>query len=322
MDEQASVLLNKNSATQTSMFLLALRGWGSEFCESNPDPALFLSQIRVTCIMHNKMPLSPEHEFLVVETQDREGMKTSLILERTVELQRETGDTDRINDISPGEGLIRLFKKIKRIACDTLTSGSQPSDLGSMEEGLIRRPLSIIDKATMSSTQSFDVLSESLKLKLDDLHTSPAVDHFLGENYVFSPNWQGRNIRHFKPKKKLSLLELAVLVDVVHQAFPNYTLLKEQCYFFAGLVYSALQYQFGISSSSSSKLNEDEDLVYIDDSRLSNRFGCWKGELVSNVEPQEVMDIVEKFGKAYTSEIAKVSLKYFRLQVHLLLYSS
>ena len=101
MDEQATVLLNKNSATLTAMFLLGLRGWGSEFCHSNSDLSVFLSQIKVNCIMHNKMPRSPEHEFLIIETEDREGRKTPLILERTVGIQRETDETDHINDFFP-----------------------------------------------------------------------------------------------------------------------------------------------------------------------------------------------------------------------------
>ena len=309
MDEQATILLNKNSTTLTAMFLLGLRGWWSEFCHSNPDPTLFLSQIRVTCIMHNKMPLSPEHEFLIIETQDREGTKTPLILERTVGLQRETGETDRINDISP-DGLNRLYKKIKRIASDALTSGNK---LGSMEEETIRRTLTLMDRFTMSTTQSADLLSESLNLKIDEIHDSSAIDHFLGENFVFSSNWHGQNIRYFKPRKTLSLFQFAVLADVVSKSFPKYTLLREQCYFFAGLVYSAVEYEYGIGSSSSGLLNEDQDLVQIDDSRLSNRFGRYKGALVSDVDRQEVVDIVEKFRDAYASEIGKVNITIFQI---------
>jgi hypothetical protein len=345
MDNQAAIILNDNSASQTGMFLLALRGWGTEFCQSNTLTD-FLSEIQVTCVMHNKMPNSPEHEFLIIETQDRVGKKKALILERTVGLQRETGDineifspgealilertvglqreTRDINDIfSPGEGLKSLFRKIKKIASETLASGTQ---LGSMEEGSVRQTLSIMDKVSMSSIQSADLLSESLKL-IDDLHDSPAIDQFLGENYVFSANWHGQNIRHFKPKNPISLFQLAILADVVSKTYPKYTVFKEQCYFFSGLIYSALEYEFHIESSSSTKLNTDQDhmdqgpvdqgaavdLVVIDDSRLSNRFGHYKKHMVTKVVHEDVLDIVGKFRHAYGIEIGKVSFLIFQI---------
>lgn len=314
MDNQAAIILNDNSASQTGMFLLALRGWGTEFCQSNTLTD-FLSEIQVTCVMHNKMPNSPEHEFLIIETQDRVGKKKALILERTVGLQRETGDINEI--FSPGEGLKSLFRKIKKIASETLASGTQ---LGSMEEGSVRQTLSIMDKVSMSSIQSADLLSESLKL-IDDLHDSPAIDQFLGENYVFSANWHGQNIRHFKPKNPISLFQLAILADVVSKTYPKYTVFKEQCYFFSGLIYSALEYEFHIESSSSTKLNTDQDhmdqgpvdqgaavdLVVIDDSRLSNRFGHYKKHMVTKVVHEDVLDIVGKFRHAYGIEIGKIT---------------
>lgn len=319
MDNQATILLNPDYATPTSIFLIVLSKWGSEFCESNSDPNHFLSQIEVTCVMHNKMPNEPEHEYLVVETQDRLGKIKSLILERTV------GSADNTQDVSPGEGFLKLSKRLTQIACDTMISSSQPSYLTSMEEGTVSHTLSSLspwDKVTVSSTRSADLLAESFKdnlqklhkHKLDDLHDSPAFDQFLGENYVFSQKWHGQNVRHLKPMKKLSLFELAVLADVVHNEFPKYKLLKEQCYFFAGLIYSAIEYRFGVASSSS-HVSTNQELVQIENSQLTNRYGRYNGVLVSNVEHQDVVDIVLKYEIAYALEIAKVTLQSFRLQL-------
>jgi hypothetical protein len=101
--------------------------------------------------------------------------------------------------------------------------------------------------------------------------------------------------------------------------------------FFSGLIYSALKFEFGIKSSSSTKLNTDQDLmdqglvdkdpvdkgpvdlVVINDSRLSNRFGRYKKQLVTKVVHKDVLDIVGKFRDVYDSEIGKVSLLIFRL---------
>jgi hypothetical protein len=317
MDDHATHLLDPNSATQTHLFRLVLRGWGSEFCESNPDIKDFLSQIEVTCIMHNKMPRSPEHEYLIIETRDRLGNIKPLILERTVGLP---GDGDTSVPSPPGEGPIRLYKQIKQIACETLMSGFDPN-LASMEEGSLPKSsfssLSVIDRATLSSTQSADLLSESIRAKLDDLHDSPAVDQFLGEKYVFSVNWHGQYIRHLKPKKPLSLFELAILADVVHTQFPKYKLLREQCYYFSGLIYSVIEFHFGVqdSSSSSESATWDEDqLVRIDGSHLSNRFGRYKGALLTNIKHQEVVEMVTKYEKAFDFEIAKVT--YYNISMN------
>lgn len=316
MDDQAALLLNPSYATPTAIYLFILSQWGVDFCKSDPDASHFLSQIEVTCIMHNKMPVAPEHEFLVIETQDRLGKIKSLILERTVGLTQDADITDQGRDTQPGDGFVKLLKKMKQIGSDAVISGSQASYLSSMEEGSMSNTLSAlsslgpVDKATLLSTRSADILSDSLKLTLDDHPDSSAIDQFLGERYVFSPNWHGQNIRHFKPKKTLSLFELAILADVVHNEFPKYTLLKEQCYFFAGLIYSVIEYRFGVASSSKSNEYQDRDLVQIDGSRLSNKFGRWRGALISNVDHREVLDIVSKYEVAYALEIAKVNLHF------------
>jgi hypothetical protein len=79
-------LLAGNGIIQTGVYLLAFHGWASSFYRnigSNPDllATRFLSEITVTCVMHNKMLLSPQHEFLIIETEDHNGNKTLLILE-------------------------------------------------------------------------------------------------------------------------------------------------------------------------------------------------------------------------------------------------
>ena len=99
---------------------------------------------------------------------------------------------------------------------------------------------------------------------------------------------------------------------MVSKTFLKYTLLREQCYFFAGLVYSAVKHEYGVGSSSAGLLNGDQDLVQIDDSCLSNRFGRYKGALISNVEHQDVINIVGKFRDAYASEIGKVNITIFQ----------
>jgi hypothetical protein len=84
---------------------------------------------------------------------------------------------------------------------------------------------------------------------------------FRGIFLFFSQDWYEQNIRHLKPKKLLSLFELAVLANVVHKEFPKYTLLKEQCYFLPGSFILPSNH-FGVSSSSPAKLDKNKDLVH------------------------------------------------------------
>jgi hypothetical protein len=98
---------------------------------------------------------------------------------------------------------------------------------------------------------------------------------------------------------------------VVHKTFPKYTLLTEQCYFYAGIIYSVIEREFGVSSSSSARLNEDQKLVFIDDSGLSNRFGRWNGVMVSSTDDQDIFNVVQKFRHEYISELAIVSFMIF-----------
>ena len=104
MDNEAAMLLNPSSITHTDLFLYTLKSWGKEFCASNPNYIEFLSQINVMVIMHNKMPQLPQHEFLVIETKDRLGRVTPVILERTVAHTQSRDDS--ANKAIPSNGFV------------------------------------------------------------------------------------------------------------------------------------------------------------------------------------------------------------------------
>jgi hypothetical protein len=55
-------------------------------------------------------------------------------------------------------------------------------------------------------------------------------------------------------------------------------------------------------------LDDARDLVRIDGSRLSNRFGRYKGALLTNitVQHQAVADVITKYKQQFNFEIAKV----------------
>ena len=181
-----------------------------------------------------------------------------------------------------------------------------------MSSAYFALPLS--DRLTLSSFQSADLMSESIRLAFDKIHTTPAVDQFLGEEMVFDKKWQGENIRYFKPKKPLSLFELALLANTVHEMFPDYSLLREQCYFFAAVVYLAAEHLAGVESGSP---EYSQGLLHIDNSLLSNRYGRWNGALVNKIDPEEFIDVLAKYRENLVAAIVKVKKKFLQISINI-----
>ena len=82
------------------------------------------------------------------------------------------------------------------------------------------------------------------------------VDRFLGQNYVPSAQWPGKNVRYFKPDH-LTLFELVLIANVVHRMYPTSSVLGEQCHFYVRLVYTALEKYFCTSASKSTDESKD-----------------------------------------------------------------
>ena len=192
MDDPASLLLDPAGILSTRIFHCLYKSWAV----LNPNPDEVLTGLEVICIMHNKHHDYPEHDFLVVETKDRQRKTRLFILERNVSNQQDEAF------IEPA----KRDEKIKEVATKAI-SGSDGSRLASIEEG---SQSSI--STTLSSPQSADLVSDSL----DKPPTTPADDRFLGESYASKPKWQGKNIRYIKPTR-LSLYELALLANAVHK---------------------------------------------------------------------------------------------------------
>lgn len=285
MTEPEKMLLDPNRILTTDVFLYLLTSWAS----SVSDPHLVLNRFSVTTISHNKHPESPEHEFLIIETEDQHDHHSRLfILERTMSEQASAMQRDPDPENKP-------FKAFLGIA----STSSDDSHLSSVEEGLSSSTgsLSLADKASLRSLQSADQISESLDKGKD----YPAKDQFLGEYFTSLKRFHGQYVRYFKPNN-LSLFELALLANTIHDTFPRYSILEHQCYFFAGLICASVEHYFGIQPSKS--FNDSEN--YIIDSHLPNNHGRWKGVKVHTVNPEHVVQAIRNFKKEHTTVISKV----------------
>ena len=70
------------------------------------------------------------------------------------------------------------------------------------------------------------------------------------------------NVRFLQPNRQLSLYQLALIARAVQQRFSTYDVLKEQCYFHAGVIYSAVLHHFGSLSTENPQEYQDEGLSY------------------------------------------------------------
>jgi hypothetical protein len=189
------------------------------------------------------------------------------------------------------------------MADTTLFSGRSEHLLTSMEEGLSLQlppslqlspgssitsdPLSMTDKVSLSLTETADLISDSLNIS----DISPAFDRFMGENHVNSPRWQGQKIQSMIIHD-LTLFDLVILAHVIHELYPTYSILKEQCYFYAGLVYNSVRAQWDVSDCPT-------------DPRQSGRY---QGMKVEWVEGQEISNAISSYRSIRPQVLARVIL--------------
>lgn len=279
MPDQAIHIFNSTANLDPSLMVHLLESWAKE----EPDPLSILNDLRVTIVMHNKMPDPPEHEFLVVKTEDRHKVTRLYVLERT---------TNPALGTVPGESRGTTLDSVKQF-CAAITTNTSDLQFASVEEGLQK-----IDRLTLASVHAATILSDSL----DKKGSYRAVDRFLGSAWVYAKGWHGQNIRFLIPSRPLSLYQLALIAKAVHVRFSTYDILKEQCYFHAGVIYSAVLHHFG--SLCPENLQEPSEVAV-----ASNlRYGRYLGLKVQSVDHKDIVQIVDDFKAAEAKALKDVSL--------------
>lgn len=237
------------------------------------------------------MPNPPENEFLAIETVDQSNTTYRFILQRTVLRPGVTPWPDS----SPGPPYrTSTVEKIKEFIASLAASIAVPYErhLPSTEEGS--------SSSSSSPPTTFDSLSIGDSLdKSDDL---PVADRFLGENYVHSAQCHGQIVRYFKPDH-LTLFELVLLANVVHEMHPTSSILGER--FYVRLVYAALENYSCISASTSADASTDL-VCNIDSIEYDHR----KGPMDNKIEEESVCKVITAHKNAYREHLAKVFFIY------------
>lgn len=263
---QANQLYDSMAELRPSLVVDMLQSWA----EGDPNPLTILHELRVTSIMHNKIPTSPQHEYLVVQTEDSLNKTRYFILERTVNPALTDPPLDRPT----------AMESVQQLSAVTTTSSD--ADLPQF------------DRLTLSTVQSVKIIADCV----DNKASAPALDRFLGSSYVFSKAWHGENVRLLRPDKRLSLLQLAIIAKAVHTRFPTYDVLKDQCYFHAGVIYGAVLQHFG--SRPNHDPHEAKDITIA----ANLKYGRYHGVKVNRIDPKDVLLIVGD----YMEEYSKVSV--------------
>lgn len=124
-----------------------------------------------------------------------------------------------------------------------------------------------------------------------------AEDHISGSGRFSGNCGIGQIVRQIAPVK-LSLFELGILVDVIHNDAPGYNLMQNQCYWFMLMIFEVVLQLYENTLDTRSGVPLDEYLP-----KLSGR---WAGLLI--VAPmEEVLNRVEKkFRGRQKDEFSKV----------------
>ena len=255
-----------------------------------------------------KQKVSPEHEFLVLDTIDNSDQShRKFILERTTSLLEAA--VEKRESESNRESLIDKAKKFASILGQLLYPQSPhpppPSAAASSSSSSISleyASMTILDRSTVSLAQSVDIVSESL----DKVGSCPACDVFLGENTLRKKFYrEAVTVRAIRPRN-LKLFQLALLAHVIHELYPEYALLRQQCFFFASVVIFTIEERFGVLPAEGA--TGDSDLADL------NKSGRWRGVKVRVVTDGVINAVVRKFNEKYEEKlkmVRKTSLRNF-----------
>ena len=307
--QSLNLMLDPNLNQTVDCFLILFMTWAEM---GNPKERM--GRFEVLKITLCKMLENTEHEYLKIETRDKKSGRTmSLLLDRIASKQTSTTTTpdlladpssDPFTDPSadppadplPNSMMVLFFERLKKFAGSIgalLSSGTllTPMEEDSSSDSPITPgvsqdipngdSLSISDKISLSITHTADLISDSLNLS----EIFPAHDRFLGAFYVNSPSRQGTSIGHLIPTN-LSLFDLAVLAFVTHILYPDYSYLKEQCYFFSEVIFASVR------------------TIWKTESVWSNDRGRYGGFLVQWVDQNRHVNKVVKSYNNYHSQFA------------------
>jgi hypothetical protein len=141
-----------------------------------------------------------------------------------------------------------------------------------------------------------------------------AQDQFTGgKNVNDSGSVLGQIVWQIQPQS-LSLFQVIILADVVHNYAPLYSLFRCQCYWFAFIICAVILKTCTCSSIGSPDLHTEDDICIPPNSYLPNLAGRWMGILVRGVEEAVLKIMIEKYNARCAEKLDEVRCIFYSEQ--------
>lgn len=305
IDDSFLQLVDSNHSVDTKLFLRCIM----DMATVSPDPMKIKGRFLVTGITHCKNPDSrPQHELLILELTDtqRRGEKPLfMLLDRTASKARlpSTNFSEHPDSATICDSIIQTLKEMPAAALSSDDSLPPSAHSQAVDESTPPTP--------NSSTSQLPFLDTVSLISAKSAHASThpsskryvAVDKFTGLKKIEYFAEGMMNVRQLRPVG-LTLFDLAVLADAVHNHDPLYSILKSQCYWFASLICDVVLKAYVCSTIGSKQglENQDRDEVYIPiNNYLPDLAGRWMGILINRVE-KAVSSVMEANFQIYLQE--------------------
>jgi hypothetical protein len=290
------------------------------FAMVSPDPRAVQNRFKVQGLTHCKdihaatgIKMNPQHEFIIAELQDTERTGSTplfIVLERTASLVQAY----------PGLSSIPLSLKAPLLpsASIGLLSESQPSRaplcpyqaVASDEIELTpptRHPspsheLPPIDSASLATARALYTSTQSTS------SVYLADDRFVGSKNLGAYADSTLNIKQIRPQS-LSLFELAVLADTIHNYDPHYSTFKHQCFWFATAVCDVVVREWNCITVTGNAPSVSRDQVQ--DHYLPDVQGRWRGIKINKAEDTVSSAIASNFRKYLEEKENEVSFIFY-----------
>jgi len=291
----------------------------------SPDPLAVRNRFMVKGLTHCKDlqdSFIPQHEFVIIELQDSDTLARAerseshpifIVLERTASSSRQSLPVDSSTLLA---GLARTLSEIATnlTASSSLLSNSLNPSALSPYQAVATEEFELTESSQSSHLPSPAPLSHQARtrrLRIPDLlslavsrasHTSSrssevfrADDRFIGAQNFELYAQSNHNMRQLRPSQ-LSLFDLAVLANCVHNSDPNYSKFNHQCFWFSSIICDVVAKEYDCSTVSSDA-NSTDDISVPRNNYLPDFEGRWMTFLISNVEKRELEDMASKFRK-------------------------
>jgi hypothetical protein len=271
MDSFAPLLV-PDFCTDTGAFLAVYR----DGIARSSDPVSSLTRFRVQNITGNKTRTFSEHEHLSVAVEDLQTKQTyNFYIERSSSNRPSNSSPSSTPSPAPTPPQASTVSLASVGAEDyPLLPLNPPSSLPQPTDATPRH--SFAQRVTLKSAGSLNYSSSSLD--------GVAADRILGS--AMMDTRIGQIILQIKPIE-LSLFELGILVDVVHNEAPDYSVLQNQCYWFMSTIIEVIISKYGDT------LREEAQAP---GEYLPKTAGTWRGLQIA--APKE--GLLEKVGQRFS----------------------